>query len=773
MSAGTQAPDATPAATPSLERMLQPRSVAVVGATDREGSYGAQALINLAEIGFEGTVWGVNPGRSEVLGRPCVASVAELPEPADAVIVAIPAAGVAAAIDQAGARGCGGAVVFSAGFEEVASGRDLARDLVEAAARHGLPVCGPNCNGIVSPGRRVALWGDTLAAQQGGRVALISQSGNIAVNALAARRGLRFHTVIASGNQSVLSSADYLHELARQEDLGAVALYLEDDGGAGLLDGLAACADARVPVVVLKVGRSVAGARAAAAHSGALAGDQRVFRSLIDEAGGFWADDVHELLELSKTLAVHRPRRGAQAGKVLRPQVEQGSPQAAPKSGLGGSPPAAPGGGLGGSPQAAPESGLAIMTCSGGDSAQGADEAARLRVALPDLQPRTLAELETRLPSAATAGNPLDYTTMIWGDVEALAALVKTIGDDPAIDVTLVFYDQPSDLTGAPAESWAAVRDGIMLGAAQTDAVILVSSTLPELLDDQATVEFAAAGVPAAAGLRTGLRCAQALLAAEHADTGPGRGDRLREIAAVARTGPPERQAPERKPPERQAPERQAPEHPPGEWLPEHEAKGLLREAGVPVPTGHVVTTPDQAVALAATGPIVLKVSAASVQHKSEIGGVEIGLTHPGEIADAHRRLQHLAAEHGGVVLAEQMAHGELELIVAAHRDGVVPALVIGLGGIWTELLTDVAVIPLPADADRIEQAITQLRGAPMLTGGRGRPPLDIAAAARLAQQLGELLIESELAVIECNPVLVARDEQGALALDAAVRLGG
>src|SRR5215469_3232606 len=131
-----------------LARLLAPRSVAVVGATDRPGSYAAQALTNLDVIGFPGEVWGVNPGRTEVLGRPCVPSVAELPVAVDAVIVAIPAAGVPDVIEQAGARGCGGAVVFSAGFAEIPEGVALERAVVEAAALHGLPVCGPNCNGI-------------------------------------------------------------------------------------------------------------------------------------------------------------------------------------------------------------------------------------------------------------------------------------------------------------------------------------------------------------------------------------------------------------------------------------------------------------------------------------------------------------------------------------------------------------------------------------------------------------------------------------------------
>ncbi|MGA8337423.1 MAG: CoA-binding protein, partial [Solirubrobacteraceae bacterium] len=283
---------------------MRPRSIAVVGATDRPGSYGAQTLLNLDAVGYPGEVWGVNPRRASVLGRPCVPSVSDLPEAVDAVVVAIPAAGVASALEEAGARGCGGAVVFSAGFAEFSGGVGLQADLVAAARHHGLPVCGPNCNGIVATHARTALWGDALTPREPGAVALISQSGNVAVNALVTRRGLRFHTVVASGNQAVLRAADYLEYLAFDEGVGSIALYLEDDGGPGLCDGLAACASAGVRVVVLKVGSSKAGASAAAAHSGALAGDQRIFHALIEEAGAVWADDVHDLLELAKTLAV-------------------------------------------------------------------------------------------------------------------------------------------------------------------------------------------------------------------------------------------------------------------------------------------------------------------------------------------------------------------------------------------------------------------------------------------------------------------------------------
>jgi acetate---CoA ligase (ADP-forming) len=684
-----------------LSRLMRPRSVAVVGATDRPGSYGAQALLNLDAIGFAGPVWGVNPGRTEALGRPCVPSVADLPDAVDAVIVSVPAAGVAAAVDAAGARGCGGAVVFSAGFAEFAGGVGLQADLVAAAARHGLPVCGPNCNGIVAMHEHAALWGDALAPREPGAVALISQSGNVAVNALATRRGLRFHTVVASGNQAVLSAADYLGFLACEDGVGSVALYLEDDGGPGLCDSLAACAEHGVRVSVLKVGSSAAGAHAAAAHSGALAGDQRIFRALVEEAGAVWAADVHELLELAKTLAVPRRRTPAGAGD-----------------------------------------GLAIMTCSGGDSAQGADEAERLGVRLPEFAPATRERLRELLPSVATAANPLDYTAMIWGDTEALSGLVRAVGADPSIGRLLVFYDQPPYLDGAVKESWDAVREGITAGAAVSEAPTIVSSTLPELLDDEAAWQFIQRGIPAVAGLRTGLRCAEAL--------GRPAGDpaRLREIARVAGDRP----------------------RADAEWLSEHASKELLRASGLELVEGRLVCDPEDAVAALGElgGAIALKLSSPGIQHKSELGALELGLSSDAEVRNAYARLSALGRDVDAGVLAERMAAPGIELIVAASADAIVPALVIGLGGVWTEVLTDVAIVPLPATAERIEAALRSLRGAPLLTGGRGATPLDLAAVAQLAERTGQILLEESLELIELNPVVVTPG--GAVAVDAVVR---
>ncbi len=696
------------APTLDLTPLLEPRSIAVVGANDRPGAYGDIVLRNLARAGFEGDVWGVNPRRTEVHDRPCVPTVTDLPEPVDAVVVAIPANGVPAVIADSAARGCGGAVVISAGFGEIEEGRGLERKLREVALAGGLPLCGPNGNGIFAVDSRAPMWGDSVPPLEPGGVAMISQSGNVAVNALGSRRGIRYHTVLSTGNQAVLDASDWLEAICEREGVRSVALFLEEDGEGGrLAESLARCAERGVRVAVLKVGASEAGARAASAHTGAVAGDQRVFRALIEEAGGAWAGDPHELLELARVLAERRARpRG--------------------------------------------DGGLAILTCSGGDSSIAADEAARLGAELPQLAAGTHELLAELLPPAATIGNPLDYTAMIWGDTDLLRRITVTVGADPAIDQLLILYDHPQGLAPEAAATWAAVRAGIVAGAAETEAATLVASTLPDLIDDAASGELANRGVPVVAGLRTALACVQALR------LGAADPRRLRAIASAAAraggSGVPEA-----------ALEADG-------WLDEIDAKELLRGAGIAVPHGRVVASEDECAAAVHElgGPVVLKLAAPRLRHKSDAGALRLDLRTEEEARAAYRALVSVPEAAEARVLIERMAPPGVELLVSARADAVVPALVVGLGGIWTEALDDVAIVPLPADADRVEEAILSLRGAAALAGGRGRQPLDVAAAATLAAAIGSLLLESGLDLLELNPVVV--HPEGCVALDALGR---
>lgn len=687
-----------------LTPLLAPRSIAVVGATDRPDSYAGNVLRNLQRSGFSGPVWGVNPKRAEVLGRKCVPALADLPQPVDAVVVAIPAVSVPDTLSAAAERGCGGAVVLSAGFGEIEAGRELERELRRVAIAADLPVCGPNGNGVIAVGARAAMWGDSVKELEPGGVALISQSGNVAVNAVGSRRGIDYHTVVSTGNQTVLDASDWLSAICRRDGVRSVAMFLESDGdGARLAEALAEAAERGIRVAVLKVGGSERGARAASAHTGALAGDQRVFRSLVEEAGGAWASDFHELLELGRAL---------------------GEPRARP-IGSGG---------------------LAILTCSGGDSGVAADEAERLGIGLPELAPETAARLEPLLPEAATVGNPLDYTAVIWGETERLRRIVATVGDDPAIDQLLLLYDHPEGLEPDAEASWGAVRAGLASGAIDADAAGLIASTLPDLLDDESARELGRLGVPAIAGLPSALLCAQALRAPE------GDPARLREIGEVAVRA------------------RGRPLAGNDGWVGEAKAKGLLRQEGIPVPDGRLARDEGDAVAAAdeVGWPVAMKVSGPRVLHKSELGAVALGLGGEDELREAYGRLAGLPVAEGAEVLVERMAEPGVEVLVAATADGVVPALVLALGGIWAEALDDVVVVPLPADAARVERGLRSLRGAVLLTGGRGREGVDVAALAELAAHTGELLMDQGLGLLELNPVVARPD--GAIVVDALAR---
>ena len=315
---------------------------------------------------------------------------------------------------------------------------------------------------------------------------------------------------------------------------------------------------------------------------------------------------------------------------------------------------------------------------------------------------------------------------MIWGDTDLLRRITVTVGDDPAIDQLLVLYDHPQGLAPEAAASWAAVRAGIVAGADETEAATLVASTLPDLIDDTASGELADRGVPAIAGLRTALACAQAL---RLPDADPGR---LRAIASAA-----SRAARRRDPGAVQDADG---------WLDEIDAKELLRAAGIAVPEGRVVASEDECARRAGRAGWAGGAEAgdrpgcATRARRARCGSTCERPTRRGPpIAGSPPRRRPPAAR----VLVERMAPPGVELLIAARADAVVPALVVGLGGIWTEALDDVAIVPLPADAERVEEAIRSLRGAAALGGRRPRRRVDSAdAAAALAAAVGSLLLE-------------------------------
>jgi acetyl-CoA synthetase len=382
---------------------------------------------------------------------------------------------------------------------------------------------------------------------------------------------------------------------------------------------------------------------------------------------------------------------------------------------------------------------------------------------LPPLNESTAERLRPLLPEAATVANPLDYTAMIWGQRERLADIVRAVADDPAVDQLLLFYDEPDGIEGGMRASWDAARDGLADGAAEMGGGGIVASTLPELLQDRSAATLLERGVPAVAGLRTALACAAALRmpAADPA--------RLRAIAAAAAGAARSRPAAAGAARSRPAAAGAARSRPAGTWLAEADVKRLLGAYGLPVPVGRVVGDEEAAVRAAREvgAPVAVKASSPLLRHKSEAGALALGVAGDDEVRAAFRRVR-AAGGSDAAVLVEAMAPPATELVVAARRDAVVPALVVGLGGIWTELLDDVAIVPLPASAARVEAALRSLRGAGRLTGARGTPAADLGAVAALAAAAGELLLAEDLSLLELNPVLAG--PAGAIAVDALAR---
>ena len=729
--AGAQGRPGGPALAVDLTALLHPRSIAVVGATERPGAYGDATLRNLAALGFPGPVWAVHPTRREVHGRPCVPALEDLPEPVDAVAVAIPAPGVPAVVRAARARGCGAAVVFAAGFAE-SGGRALQDELRAAAG--DMPLLGPNCDGLVAFHARAALWGDALRPRPAGRVALISQSGNVAVNALSVDRGLRFHTVASVGNQALIAAADLLAALVEEPEVGSVALFLESDGdGAALATALARAAERGIGVAVLKVGATAAGATAAAAHTGAVAGDQRVFRALVEEAGGAWAEDVHDLLELAKALAVpgarigRAGRRGAADGRRPRAAGPSAARRAAPAAHPATRPRAAAPGSVSSPAPAAtraspptPRAGSGCgFPCSGRRPRPRSPPCCRGRRRSPTRS-------TTRRSCGASASASRDWSAPSGAIPASTSCCCSTT----------------SRATSSPRCGRAGTRSGMGSPTGPPASGRRRSSPPPcpsccptpwprtssRAASPRSPVSAPRSPAPPRCNGRRATR------------SGCGRSRRPPPAARADGTGP---------------------------WLDEAAAKALVRAQGVPVTAGAVVTEPEAAVAAADAlrGPVAVKSNGPGLRHKSEAGAVVLGVSGADAVRAAYARV---AAAGGEPVIVEAMAPEGVEVLVAARRDAVVPVLVVGLGGVWTELLDDVAIVPLPASPERVEAALRSLRGAGRLLGARGRPPVDLAALARLAAAAGDVLLSEPLTLLELNPVIAG--PAGAVAVDAVAR---
>ncbi|HEX5878908.1 MAG TPA: acetate--CoA ligase family protein [Actinomycetota bacterium] len=689
-----------------LAPLLEPRAVAVVGASARPGSFGDTLVAQLLAGGYRGAVHLVNPRYREVAGRPCHPSLADLPGPVDLAVLAVPNAALEAQLQAAADAGIPAAVIFASCLDPDPdpAGPTLAERLAAIARAAGMAVCGGNGMGFFNLDQSLRVCGYPEPADlPPGPVAVVSHSGSVFSALLHNRRGLRFNLVVSAGNELVTTAAAYLDHALELPGTRVVALFLETvREPAAFRAALAKAAARAIPVVALKVGRGPAARAMVAAHSGALAGEDGAYQALFDAYGVAQVATLDELADTCELLAGRR---------------------------------AAPGG-------------LAAIHDSGGERAHLLDVAERLRVPLAAISETTRQRLAAVLEPGLPPANPLDA----WGTGndanDIFAACIQALLDDPATAALALDLDLTTEPTPETSYTGLAVD-----AAASTTKPVAVIANLTAAADPADAATLRAAGVPVLEGTATGLAAFGHLLA-------------YREFLAHRPPGAAGSSGPAR---ERWKERWRARLGDPGRPLDEAEGLALVGDWGVPVVAAEVATSLAEAVAAAGRvgWPVALKTAAPGVVHKSDVDGVRLGLDGPDRLAAAYADL---AARLGPRVLVAAMAGPGVELalgVVADPQFG--PLVMVAAGGVLVEVMRDRRFALPPVDRRQALAMLDRLAVRPLLDGVRGAPPADLDAVADAVASLSALAVDlgDRLAALDVNPLLAGPD--GCVAVDALV----
>ncbi len=694
----------------SVERVLKPRSIAIVGASADPRAFGNFVLQNLERFGYAGEIHLVSRSSQEINGRPCVSSIDALPEGIDLAVLAIPESGVLDAVRTLGARKTGATVIFASGYAEAGDeGRARQEVLTEVANATGMALIGPNCMGFTNFEAGVPVTFEAIAPYPcAGRkgVGVVAQSGAMAANLRDAfmGRGQPITAAVSTGNEAVLGIEDYLSWFIRDAQTSAIAVYAEQIRRPQTFIKLAREArEAGKPIVMLMPGKSARAREAAQSHTGALAGDHATTSVLLAREGVVIVDTLDELFDTT-TIVARFPM-----------------------------PPAA---------------GTAVMTASGAVKNIVLDFADDIGLALPSLTGPTLQKLTELLPDFAVADNPLDYTTIGVRNPGLIGELIDTVLADPNVG-SLVLA-----IMGGPPIAQRDKADHLVpaLARATKPAVLAVMGD-NNVLEPFFVEAIAASGVPFFRSPERALRaCARVAAYGESLQ----RAKRAQTALPVAipLPGP----------------------VPANGIFPEYQGKQWLAAAGLPVPPGRLAKGIDDALRIADEigYPVVLKAQASELPHKSDVGGVLVGLADENALRAGWDKLHRNVASHRPELvldgaLVEAMGPRGLELVVGAKRDAEWgPVVLVGLGGIWIEVLKDVRLIPADLTEADIVVELRRLKAAAVLDGVRGADGVDIDAIAKAVAAIGaQMRANPQITEIDVNPLLAYPDR--VLALDALV----
>lgn len=697
-----------------LSGLFDPKRVAVIGATDREGSVGRALMANLST--FDGDVIPVNPNRDSVAGTKCYPEIADVPDPGSVglAIVAVPAEAVTDVVRQVGEVDVENVVVVTAGFSETGDrGRQRERELIDVADEYDLNLIGPNSVGLISTA--TGLNATFLqSSPPNGSISLVSQSGAFisAVIGWATQQGIGFRDVVSLGNEAVLDEVDFVDEWGGDPDTDVILAYLEDiEHGRQFIDTVREVTN-DTPVVILKSGRTAAGAEAAASHTGSIAGSEQAYRAGIDQAGALRAVDVQDVFDFGQVLA----------GQPLPDRDD-----------------------------------VAVVTNGGGPGVLATDAIGESRLALAEFGDEIRRQLDGVLPDEADVRNPLD----IIGDADLerfrrsldVVLGAEEVGGAVVLSVPTPMFDF-EELAEVIADIHRRHGKPVVTclmggGAADRAADTLEAYGIPNYFDPARAVP----SLEALADYRDVTNREYGSPTTFDVDR-----DRAREILAGNDTGR---------------------EGGNGAAYRGIEAMELLDAYGIPTPAGDLAASGAEAEAIAEHigGPVVMKIVSPDVVHKSDVGGVEVGVSID-TVRDTYRTLIERANDHApdgtilGVRIEELVDPDEsTETIVGVNRDAQFGhVLMFGLGGIFVQIFEDTSFRVAPVSEQEAREMVSEIRAAPMLEGARGRTPADVDAVVETIQRVSQLVGDfPAIGELDINPLVVSPDGVAAVDLRLTV----
>jgi len=694
-----------------LEAFFEPQSVAVIGASRDTTKLGYGILRNIIESGFQGAIYPINPKANEIMGLQAYPSVLAVPGPIDLAVIVVPEQYVLAVLEECGQKGVKGVIVISAGFREAGlEGLHRERQLSEIASQHGIRVIGPNCLGIIDT---ITPLNASFAAgmPKRGNIAFMSQSGALCTAILdwALAEGIGFSRFVSLGNKADVEETDLLRVWGDDPHTRVIIAYIE-----GINDGQEFLETARQvtrkrPVIAIKSGTTQAGARAVSSHTGSLAGSERAYQAAFQQAGILRAQSILDLFDWATAFA-------------SQPLIKGGR--------------------------------LAVVTNAGGPGILATDAIERAGLQLASLAPETIQRLRARLPEAAAVLNPVD----VLGDAghEVYSFALETVLQDPNVDGVIAILApqvmtpivEMGQVVGEVASRYDKPVFGCFMGEAKmrAGAQALWERGVP----NYGFPERAVAAMKAMVTYRNRLN-------RRPLDVQPLQVDRNRVAQVLDQARAEGRVS-----------------------LGEAEAREVLLAYGFTLPRSELARNADEAVAHAeAIGyPVAMKIASPDILHKSDIGGVKLNLGDATAVRDAFDLMTLRAArfmpeaEIWGVLVQEMVRPGR-ELIVGMSRDPQFgPLVACGLGGIYVEVLRDVAFRLAPLDARDAREMLEELRSYQLLRGVRGERPADLDAIVDAILRVSQLVTDfPEIVELDVNPLVV--HEKGAVAIDVRLALKG